>query len=198
MGVTNLVTTELGTIAATITNLVTKEVGTIADMSARVEGNIATLRNLVTSVRPPHLMESVVHTGPIECSDDDGNHTNPSPQSGLLSLQDRIDMMDGADSKSVDTTRGRTPSLGLWPPQVWVDSTDGTSGRHTLVGATPSNGVRAQVGADGTSDDTTRVQPTTLGFWPPQSRVDVTGDTNGCPTPVGATQSDGVRAHEPH
>jgi hypothetical protein len=128
-----------------IKTLMVKEVGNITDTIARVEGNMALLRNLVTSVRTPQLDATTVPTGtgPTACSDDNGDPPGPPLGPAPLSLQDHVDILDGADGQPHTATRGQTSSPGCRPPQVSVHAMDATDGRTTPVGATHSNDVHA-------------------------------------------------------
>jgi hypothetical protein len=56
-----------------IKTLVVKEIGNFADTTARVESDMAILRNLVILVQPPQVDVTTVPTGPIACSDYDGD-----------------------------------------------------------------------------------------------------------------------------
>jgi hypothetical protein len=128
-----------------VKTLMVKEIGNIPDTIARVEGNMAILRNLVTLVQTPQVDATTVPTGIglTACSDDRGDPSGPPLGPALLSLQDRVDILDGVDGRPLAATCGQTSSPGLRPPQVHVHTMDATNGRTTPVGATHSNNVRA-------------------------------------------------------
>jgi hypothetical protein len=158
-----------------ITTLMVKEIGNIADTIARVEGNMAVLRNLVTLVQTAQVDAPTVptNTGPTECSDDDGDPTNLPPGLNLLSLQDRFKILDDADDQPHDANRG--PSPGFRSLQDWMhtqDILDNADGR-------PHNASHGP----------------TPGFWSLQGRMHTMDATNDRNTPVGGNTSDDAGAH---
>jgi hypothetical protein len=80
---------------------------------------MAVLWNLVTLVQQPQVDATTVPTGtsPAACSDNNGD--TPGPPLGLppLSLQDRINILGGADGRPLAATCGQMSSPVFWPPQ---------------------------------------------------------------------------------
>jgi hypothetical protein len=85
--ITRTTTDLLKTAVTGVKTLVIKEIGNIADTITHLEGDMAVLWNLFTSVQPTQVDRNVVPTGPTKCSDDNGNPHGPSPGPSL-SLQD--------------------------------------------------------------------------------------------------------------
>jgi hypothetical protein len=89
-----------------VKTMMVKEIGNIADMIARVEGDMAVLWNLVTLVQPPQVDATTVPTGtgPAACSNDKRDTPGPPLGPPPLSLQDRVDILDGADGRPLAAT----------------------------------------------------------------------------------------------
>ncbi len=128
-----------------VKTLMVKEIGNITDTIAHVDGNMAVLWNLVTLVQTPQVDATTVPTGtfPTACSDNDADPPGPPLGPAPLSLQDRVDILDGADGRTLAATRGQMSSPGFRPPQICVHVMDTTNGRTTPVGAIHSDNVRA-------------------------------------------------------
>jgi hypothetical protein len=182
------------------TTLMVKEIGNIADTIARVEGDMAILRNLVTLVRTTQVDAPTVptETGPTECSDDDGDPPNLPPGTGLLSLQDvldsedahpgpshgpaslllqeRIQILDDADVRPHDATREPSPgSQSLQDRMNARDNLDDADGRPHDATCGPSQG-----------------------FWSLQERRHANDATYGWSTPVRGPTSDDTGARAAH
>ncbi len=176
-----------------VTKLMVKEISNIANAIARVEGDMTVLRNLVTLVQTTQVDAPTVptKTGLTECSDNDGNPPNLPPGTGLLSLQDildsedappgpshglaslslqeRIQILDDADVRPHDATRG--PSPGFRSLQDRMNARDNLDD------------------ADGRPHDATRGP--SPGFWSLQERRHANDTTYGWSTPVrGPTSND--------
>ena len=102
-----------------VTNLMVEHFGNIADTFARVEGDMAVLRGLVTSVRPIEVDAPTVptNTGPTECSDDDGD-TRSQQQDNLEDEHDPPDLFRGSAPLTLqerlniqNVTRGPSPGF---------------------------------------------------------------------------------------
>ncbi len=181
-----------------ITKLMVKEIGNIADTIARVEGNMAVLRNLVTLVQTTQVDAPTVptKTGPTECSDNNGDPPNLPPGTGLLSLQDVVDSEDAPPSPSHSPA-----SLSLQEHVQILDDADVPPHNATRG---PSPGFRSLQdrmnawdnldNADGRPHDETRGP--SPGFWSLQERRHANDATYGWSTPVrGPTSNDtGARA----
>jgi hypothetical protein len=148
-----------------VTKLMVKEIGNIANTIARVEGNMAVLWNLVTLVRTTQVNAPTVptKTGPTECSDNNGNPPNLPPGMGLLSLQDvldsedappgpshgpaslllqeRIQILDNADVRPHNATRGPSPGFRSLQDRMNArDNLDDADGRPHNATCGPSPG----------------------------------------------------------
>jgi hypothetical protein len=183
-----------------VTKLMVKEIGNIADTIARVEGDMAILRNLVTLVQTTQVDAPTVptKTGPTECSDNNGVPPNLPPGTGLLSLQDvldsedappslshglaslslqeRIQILDDADVQPHNAMRG--PSPGFWSLQDQMNARDNLDD------------------ADGRPHNATHGP--SPGFWSLQERRHANDATYGWSTPEMGPTSDDTGACAAH
>jgi hypothetical protein len=110
------------------------QVGNFANTVARLDGDIASIRNLVTNATSPSANANAAR-GPLLCPGSTVNHSGPTQ--APLSLQDRVDMMDGADGRPLSTFHGLPPRTGIQPLRMLT--MDGTA--PAPMPATPNNGA---------------------------------------------------------